>query len=49
MNQQGVSRRHRGIRSDAEVRSRQTTLKEPSFPEGKPDHTGTELISPHTL
>ncbi|CAN6842841.1 unnamed protein product [Brassica oleracea] len=49
MNRQTASRRHRGIRSDAGVRSRQTTLKEPSFPEGKPDHTGTELISSLTL
>ena len=36
MNRQGASRQHRGIRSDAGVRSQQTTLKEPSFPEGSP-------------
>ncbi|KAF2566327.1 hypothetical protein F2Q68_00024395 [Brassica cretica] len=49
MNRQGASRQSRGIRSDAGVRSRQTKLKEPSFPEAKPDHTGTELISSLTL
>ncbi|CAN6982469.1 unnamed protein product [Brassica oleracea var. botrytis] len=49
MNRKGTSRQPRVIRSDAGVRSRQTKLKEPSFPEAKPDHTGTELISSLTL
>ncbi|WZZ23391.1 hypothetical protein YC2023_006792 [Brassica napus] len=49
MNRQRASRQPRGIRSDAGIRSRQTKLKETSFLEAKPDHTGTELISSLTL